>query len=185
MAARTGGVDNRRTDTRDRVLAVALELFADQGYQATSLREIAERLGVSKAAVYFHFRSKQEILTALLRGYADDVTALAVEAEARRPLTSTDQEELLGRYAELQGRWGAGFALLVRQNYAEIRDLPIGAEVRDGTVALVRALAPGGAGPAERLRVRMALTTFQVAASPEGGADPAAALAVAVGILRG
>ncbi|MBM2618823.1 TetR/AcrR family transcriptional regulator [Actinoplanes sp. LDG1-06] len=178
-------MDNRRTDTRERILAVALDLFAGQGYQVTSLREIAERLGVTKAAVYFHFRTKPEILTALLRGYADGVAALAADAAVRQPLTADDQEELLRRYAAFQEQWGSGFVLLVRQNYAEIRDLPIGAEVRDATRSLVQALAPGDAGPEERLRVRMALTTFQVAASADAeSADPEAAVAVALDILQ-
>ncbi|MBL7255370.1 TetR/AcrR family transcriptional regulator [Paractinoplanes lichenicola] len=176
--------DNRRTDTRDRVLAVALELFAQQGYQVTSLREIADRLGVTKAAVYFHFRTKQEILTALLRGYADVVVALVADAERGRPLTAADEEALLRRYAAFQQQWGFGFVLLVRQNYAEVRDLPIGAEVRERTAELVRALAPAGAGPKELLRVRMALTTFQVAASTEDPVAFEAAVAVALEILR-
>jgi len=49
-------------DTRTRIQAVALELFTEQGYDATSLREIAERLGVTKAALYYHFKSKEEIV---------------------------------------------------------------------------------------------------------------------------
>ena len=53
-------------DTRQRILAVAQELFIDQGYDGTSLREIADRLGFTKAALYYHFRSKDEILVALL-----------------------------------------------------------------------------------------------------------------------
>ena len=42
---------SRRGDTRARIQQVALELFAEQGYERTSLREIAERLGVTKAAL--------------------------------------------------------------------------------------------------------------------------------------
>jgi AcrR family transcriptional regulator len=53
-------------DTRARILAVATELFTDQGYEATSLRQIADRLGFTKAALYYHFQSKEQILTALL-----------------------------------------------------------------------------------------------------------------------
>ena len=49
-------------DTRQRILAVSGELFVEQGYDATSLREIAERLGVTKAALYYHFSSKDQIL---------------------------------------------------------------------------------------------------------------------------
>ena len=56
-------------DTRERILAVANELFTEQGYEGTSLREIADRLGITKAALYYHFRSKDEILTTLLEPF--------------------------------------------------------------------------------------------------------------------
>ena len=52
-------------NTRDRILDIALELFTEQGFDATSLRQIAERLGVTKAALYYHFESKDDILMAL------------------------------------------------------------------------------------------------------------------------
>jgi AcrR family transcriptional regulator len=51
--------------TRDRILDVALDLFVERGYDKTSLREIAEALGFSKAAIYYHFASKQDILLGL------------------------------------------------------------------------------------------------------------------------
>jgi AcrR family transcriptional regulator len=46
---------------RERIIDVALDLFARQGYGGTSLRNIAERLGVSKAAIYYHFHTKDDI----------------------------------------------------------------------------------------------------------------------------
>jgi AcrR family transcriptional regulator len=51
--------------TRDRILDVALDLFTEQGFDGTSLRQIAEKLGVTKAALYYHFESKDDILMAL------------------------------------------------------------------------------------------------------------------------
>jgi AcrR family transcriptional regulator len=51
--------------TRERILDIALELFTEQGYERTSLRQIAERLGFSKAAIYYHFASKEDILMTL------------------------------------------------------------------------------------------------------------------------
>ena len=51
--------------TRERILDVALDLFTDQGFDGTSMREIAERLQISKPAIYYHFASKEEILMAL------------------------------------------------------------------------------------------------------------------------
>jgi AcrR family transcriptional regulator len=51
--------------TRDRILDIALELFSEQGYDKTSLRDIAERLGTTKAALYYHFARKEDILLEL------------------------------------------------------------------------------------------------------------------------
>jgi AcrR family transcriptional regulator len=51
--------------TRERILDAALDLFLAQGYDGTSLRQIAEQLGVTKAALYYHFESKEDILRAL------------------------------------------------------------------------------------------------------------------------
>ncbi len=50
---------------RERILDVSLELFNEQGYDKTSLREIAERLDVTKAALYYHFERKEDILLEL------------------------------------------------------------------------------------------------------------------------
>ena len=57
--------DPARASTRERILDVALDLFTDQGFDGTSMREIAERLNITKPAIYYHFASKDEILMAL------------------------------------------------------------------------------------------------------------------------
>lgn len=69
--------------TRERILDLALELFTEQGYEATSLRDIAERLGTTKAALYYHFARKEDILLelhlrlhALGRGVLDELDAM-------------------------------------------------------------------------------------------------------------
>lgn len=63
--------------TRERILDISLELFTTQGYEKTSLREIAEKLGFSKAAIYYHFESKEAILMALhMRLHAVGIDAL-------------------------------------------------------------------------------------------------------------
>jgi DNA-binding transcriptional ArsR family regulator len=49
-------------DTRTRILQEAARLFTEKGYEATSVQDLAEALGLSKAALYHHFRSKEEIL---------------------------------------------------------------------------------------------------------------------------
>jgi AcrR family transcriptional regulator len=51
--------------TRERILDIALGLFVEQGYDKTSLRDIAARLGTTKAALYYHFERKEDILLEL------------------------------------------------------------------------------------------------------------------------
>jgi AcrR family transcriptional regulator len=77
-----------RGEMRERILDVALELFNEQGYDKTSLREIAERLGVTKAALYYHFERKEDILFQLHlrlhelgRGILDQLDEIADERE--------------------------------------------------------------------------------------------------------
>lgn len=73
-------------DTRGRIQAVALELFTTQGFEKTSLREIAERLGVTKAALYYHFPSKRDLIRSLIEPMMDDVDALLEDAKAADPV---------------------------------------------------------------------------------------------------
>jgi AcrR family transcriptional regulator len=55
--------------TRERILDIATELFIEHGYDGTSLRQIAEEVGVTKAALYYHFASKAELVAALLEPF--------------------------------------------------------------------------------------------------------------------
>lgn len=78
-----GGVhtDGRSTDTRARIDEVALELFARQGFARTTLQEIADELGVTKAALYHYHRSKDELITRLVRPAVDSVDEFFRRAE--------------------------------------------------------------------------------------------------------
>lgn len=71
-----------KSDTKAEIREVALELFARQGFDKTSLREIAERLGLTKAALYYHYPSKSELLHAIVNPLMDDLGAL-VERHSR------------------------------------------------------------------------------------------------------
>jgi len=55
-------------DTRERILAAALEMFSQNGYAGTNLRELAASLGMGKSSMYRHFESKEAIWDALLDG---------------------------------------------------------------------------------------------------------------------
>jgi AcrR family transcriptional regulator len=73
------------TATRRRILDVALDLFLEHGYDRTSLREIAERLGFSKAALYYHFKAKDDILVALTDALLDELGEIVERVNAEEP----------------------------------------------------------------------------------------------------
>jgi AcrR family transcriptional regulator len=77
-----GTVVRARGAARDRVVEVAIALFAEHGVQDTSLQMIADRIGVGKAAVYYQFPSKDEIVLAVLRPVFDDLAHLIEHAES-------------------------------------------------------------------------------------------------------
>ena len=65
-------------ETRTAILDAALEVFAQSGYRAGSLREVAERVGMSEAGLLHHFRSKSALLLALL-DHRDDLSRARVD----------------------------------------------------------------------------------------------------------
>jgi TetR/AcrR family transcriptional regulator, cholesterol catabolism regulator len=67
-------VNARRQAVRDQILRTAADLFRERGYRATTLDDIAARLGMSKASLYKYFRAKDEMLAAISRGTIETFT---------------------------------------------------------------------------------------------------------------
>lgn len=89
-------------DTRETIRAVALELFSSRGFEQTSLREIAERVGLTKASLYYHYPSKQALLLAIVdpvitgwRAIAEDTRELAHTPENVRHVVARCLDVLL------------------------------------------------------------------------------------------
>ena len=78
-------VDARRTDTRERIVATAAGLFAERGFAGTSIRDISDALGLTKAALYYHFASKEEILRAIVE---QPITAIRGVLESEPDLST-------------------------------------------------------------------------------------------------
>jgi AcrR family transcriptional regulator len=85
------GARGRGARTREAVQHVALRLFTEQGYEATTLRQIADELGINKASLYYYFDGKEAIVQSLLdeRGdEAEDLLAWVREQPASPQLLS-------------------------------------------------------------------------------------------------
>ncbi|MDQ2880969.1 MAG: TetR/AcrR family transcriptional regulator [Actinomycetota bacterium] len=156
-------MDERRTDTREAIRSVALELFAEQGYAKTSLREISERLGVTKAAVYYHFKTKEEILVSLIEDFLAQVDDVVDWAQSQ-PADVATRHEVLRRYSELLGGRTTQLARFMQEGQAAIRDLAAGTEMRKRFDRLVGILATPGQPLPTQLRARVALMALHVGA---------------------
>jgi AcrR family transcriptional regulator len=64
--SRSGSGESRAQDSRDQILRAATDLFATRGFHETSMAEVARAAGVSKALIFWHFKSKEELFVAVL-----------------------------------------------------------------------------------------------------------------------
>ena len=168
----------RRTNTREQIRTVALEMFAERGYDGTSLREIAERLGVTKAAVYYHFKTKEDILASLLEDFLVQLDELMDWAEARPPGPAT-RRAAIERYAELISGRASQLARFMQEGQPAIREKAAGMEMRKRFGRILRLLAGDVANPETALRAQLALISLNLGAFGQPFAKAEAHLAVA------
>jgi AcrR family transcriptional regulator len=151
--------EGRGHDTRARLQQVALKLFAEKGYEKTSLREIAERLGVTKAALYYHFQSKEEIVRSLLEDYFNQMDTL-LEWGRSQPAGPATRRAILARYVALVAGGSEVFRML-QQNQAAISILESSKArhdvMRQRLSGMIETLAGPDAAPGEKVRAAMAV----------------------------
>lgn len=117
----------RAAVTRRRILEAARRRFADAGYGATTLREIAVAAGVAVQTVYAVFGSKANILRALRESVVDDPAAAAAYGAA---IASTDVRDALRAFAHsIRLRWEAGHDIVSINIQAAATDAGVRAEV--------------------------------------------------------
>ncbi|MFN3311672.1 MAG: TetR/AcrR family transcriptional regulator [Thermomonas sp.] len=115
--------------TKDRILYAAEELFAQQGFASTSLRQVTSRADVNIAAVNYHFGSKDNLVNEVFRRRMDVMSAQRLEALHRALETTPGQlEPILAAFVEpalamAQDRHGGGaFIRVIARTYAENND---------------------------------------------------------------
>ena len=115
--------------TKDRILYAAEELFAQQGFASTSLRQVTSRADVNIAAVNYHFGSKENLVNEVFRRRMDDMSrerlaALQRAVEAHpgelEPILAAFVEPALAMAQDRHG--GCAFIRVIARAYAESND---------------------------------------------------------------
>ncbi len=157
------------------------------------MREIAERLDVTKAALYYHFKSKEDIVRSLVEDYFGQVDALVTWARSQPPGAGT-RAEILRRYVGIVAEGDEVFRML-HQNQAAVNTFAAaksrGELFRERMGALVGLLAGPSAPISEQLRAAMAIGGVSVGwmffadQMPDRAEFCAAVLAIATDIAEG
>lgn len=154
----SGTKQQRRGDTRQRIQDVALELFAEQGYEKTSLREIAERLAVTKAALYYHFKTKEDILISLFQDMTRPIDEL-IEWAKGQPHGLATKQEVLRRYSEALSA-AAPLMRFMHENQATVRELSVGESFKDRMLMMMDILKEPDVPLIDQIRCVSALFTM-------------------------
>ena len=166
----------RQADTRRRALDVALELFAEQGYEKTSLREIAERLDVTKAALYYHFASKEALLAGIVDSLVEPADELVAWSQTQ-PRTTEFRREYLRRLAELLQGQLSRWISFVQQNQPALRDQgEAGQKMQSRLLQLVAPIIDADAPLPDQLRSLLGLLAVYL-----GNLAPASAMLRSLG----
>ena len=103
------------TDTRTRIQDVARELFSQRGVQRTSLQDIANMLGITKPALYYHFGSREDLVRSILQPLIDEGEEFVTMCERRRGRARATPRELVEGWFDFHYRHRADLALLVAE----------------------------------------------------------------------
>ncbi|MDN0198008.1 TetR/AcrR family transcriptional regulator [Streptomyces sp. S.PNR 29] len=153
-----GTKQRRRGNTRQRIQDVALELFAEQGYEKTSLREISERLEVTKAALYYHFKTKEEILVSIFEDVSQPIEDL-IEWGRQQPHTLETKQEILRRYSDALAVAAPLFRFM-QENQATVRELRIGEMFKNRMLGMKDILVDPDADLVDQVRCISAMFTL-------------------------
>jgi AcrR family transcriptional regulator len=163
MAVRStpGGVVAGRS-TKEAIREAAIELFSDKGFEQTSLREVADAVGITKASLYYHYASKQDLLLAIVDPIIDDLHAVADGLEDL-DYDQTTLREVLTRQVRAMLRHRRTVLMFVRDTTAIARAIANrDEELKDARMRLCRWLAGPDPSDARMLRAAAAFQVLSV-----------------------
>jgi AcrR family transcriptional regulator len=135
------------TDTRARLVEVAVHLFTRHSYAGTSLQMIADEVGFTKSAIYHHFRTREQLLAAVLEPMLGELRTVVESAEDNRSAHAR-AEHMLSGYASLAVRNRGLVAVLAADPSvaAVLTERAEWGELITRQLALLADVDPGSAG---------------------------------------
>lgn len=101
------------TEKQEKILEAALQLFAEQGYAATSTSKVAKEAGVSEGLIFRHFKNKEGLLEAIFNAVAERTKDIFADI-----VLTTDPKEVIGKVLEMPFRIDASEYKMWRLTYA-------------------------------------------------------------------
>ncbi|MEV0619130.1 helix-turn-helix domain-containing protein [Nonomuraea sp. NPDC050404] len=138
------------SDTKARIQAVARELFAEQGVRNTSLRQISERLGITKPALYYHFSSREDLVRSIVAPMVEECERFTRDRRAGDP------RGLLDDYFELIWRHREVLVMMVRE-LSTLGELDLGTRMFEWRRELIALLLGDEITRAQQIRATVAL----------------------------
>lgn len=136
---------------RSQLFAVALELFAERGYEATTMDDIAERAGVTKPLLYQHFSSKRALYLELVDSVAGDLLSSIGEATAKAAGPRAQVEDGFAAYFRMVVTHRTAFRLLYGRNGSADQELNFALRrVEDAIAVAIDPLIAAGLDPEHR-----------------------------------
>jgi AcrR family transcriptional regulator len=160
-----------RPDTRARILDAALDVFSEYGFEGSSLQQIADRLDLTKAALYYHFRSKDELLEALVEPAITGVEEILAACAGERD-TPARRKEFMKQYLDyfLRQRRLIGY---ISRDLATLAHPAISAGNEERRARVEAMLAGSDLDFSDQVRVTMAFGGMQAAIAQYPDADEA------------
>ena len=158
-----GSGPEARQDTRQRLIEVAVDLFTRYSFAGTSLQMIADEVGFTKAAIYHHFRTRDQLLDAVVGPIFERLRIIIADAEALRGAHARADHMLHG-FAELAVENRAVAVLAADPAVAELlRSRREWDALTERQIALLADVDPG---PGGRLKAAMVLAGIAGASGP-------------------
>jgi AcrR family transcriptional regulator len=178
VGARVGAVARWQPDTRGRLQAAATALYAEHGYDRTTIAQIAERAGLTERTFYRHFGDKREVLFGNEESLTDRLAVAVAGAPDGASMREAIAAGLDAIVAELQPRWAELVQreeIVARQPELRERELM---KLATWTAALSDALVRRGEDPSSAaLSAEVSVTVLRVAAGRWLSADTESDLA--------